>query len=68
MRSAVEAWADAHEPGHAQGRSRYKTLCACCAPEAPAVQAGRPKRRVSTRPVLAWRARLAVLQAQDESN
>ena len=68
MRSAVEAWAEAHEPGPGHGRSRYKPMCACCAPEAPIAQAGRPQRRASTRPVLAWRARLAALQAQDESN
>ena len=77
MRSAVEAWADAHEPGPARSRSRYKPMCACCAPEEPPAQAGRRQRRATTRPesraathpgarpVLAWRARLAALQAQE---
>ena len=65
MRWATEAWADAHETSPAHGRSHYKPLCACCAPEAPAVQAGRPQRRALTRPVLAWPARLAALRAQD---
>lgn len=69
MRSAVEAWAEAHTPGPAhgpaQGRSRYKPMCACCVPEEPPAQVGRPQRRATTRPVLAWRARLAALQAQD---
>lgn len=68
MRWASEAWADAHEPGSAHISSRYKPVCACCTPEVPAVQAGRPQRRTSQRPVLAWRARLAALQTQNESN
>ena len=77
MRSAAEAWADAREPTPARSRSRYKPMCACCAPEEEPAQAGRPPRRATThpesraathrgtRPVLAWRARLAALQAQE---
>ena len=65
MRSAVEAWAEADAPSPVHGHSRYKPMCACCAPQEPSVQAGRPQRRALTRPVLAWRARLAALQAQD---
>ena len=67
MRSAVEAWSEGHDPGAAHGRSRYKPMCPCCAPELASAQTGRPQRRVPTRPTLAWRVRFAEKQAQDAS-
>jgi len=64
MTSAVQALLEGHTPAVRHGkRSAYRAMCACCAPELE-VHEGKPQRQGSKRPVLAWRTRLALQQAQ----
>ena len=60
MSSAVESLLDGDATGLGP-HSRYRSGCACCAPE-PVSKEGKPQRRAVNRPVLAWRTRLATQQ------
>jgi len=67
MSSAVAALIEGHTPTTRHGRrSAYRSMCACCAPE-PEGTEGKPQRRTTPKPTLAWRTRLAAQQvlAQD---
>jgi hypothetical protein len=59
MNTAVQALLDAQPSALPAGKhGRYRTWCACCAPQ-PEGHEGKPQRRSGKRPVLAWRTRLA---------
>lgn len=63
MSSAVAALIEGHTPAARHGRrSAYRPMCACCAPE-PEVMEGKPQRRTTPKPTLAWRTRLTAQQA-----
>ena len=65
MSSAVQALINGETPERHSAKAGYRSWCACCAPQ-EAASPGKPQRRTSQRPQLAWRARQAALLAQGE--
>ncbi len=67
MSSAVETWLGAARVSrHADGK-RYVSMCTCCELQLSDAQV-KPRRRAVHKPVLAWRARLATLEAAQNPN
>lgn len=62
MSSAVESLLAEDGQGTRRLAVRYTPQCPCCEPQVESA-AGKPRRRASHRPVMAWRARLAALEA-----
>ncbi len=62
MSTAVEALMAEGVQGARRLAARYAPQCPCCEPQAESA-VGKPRRRTSHRPVMAWRARLAALEA-----
>jgi hypothetical protein len=64
MSSAVQALLNGETPERRHGKTGYRSWCACCEPQ-ESVSPGKPQRRASQRPQLAWRSRLANTLAQE---
>jgi hypothetical protein len=62
MSPAVESLLAADAQGARRLAVRYAPQCLCCEPQAE-VTPGKPRRRASHRPAMAWRARLTALEA-----
>ncbi|NBX19946.1 hypothetical protein [Rhodoferax mekongensis] len=61
MSPTVESLLAADAQGARRLAVRYAPQCPCCEPKAEVIP-GKPRRRASHRPVMAWRARLAALE------